>query len=134
MDGFQTHHKKSVERSFKFRDGKIAESETENAEDLKTYLSSLFNNQAKVDFSVVDAILNHVTKHLLGKVPTKSKIKKAISRMASNKAPGKTGLSTNMIKNLPTKALNFYIGIIQEVWKNKDIDFDSWHITTLNLL
>ena len=39
-----------------------------------------------------------------------------------------------MIKNLPPKALNFYIEIIQEFWKNDNIDFDSWHATILNML
>jgi hypothetical protein len=54
--------------------------------------------------------------------------------MANNKAPGKTGLTTNMIKNLPPNAFNFYVEIIQEFWKNDDIDFQSWHVIILNML
>jgi hypothetical protein len=40
----------------------------------------------------------------------------------------------DMTKNLPPKAINFYIEIIQEFWPNDIIDFESWHVTTLNLL
>jgi hypothetical protein len=54
--------------------------------------------------------------------------------MAGNKAPGKSGLTMDMIKCLPPKAMNLYVEIIQEFWKNDDIEFESWRITVLNLL
>ena len=54
--------------------------------------------------------------------------------MAGNKAPGKSGLTMDMIKCLPPKAMSLYVEIIQEFWKKDNIDFDSWYITVLNLL
>jgi hypothetical protein len=43
MDGFQTHHKKIMERNFKSKDGKLAKNNMENAEILKTHFSSLYS-------------------------------------------------------------------------------------------
>jgi len=134
MDGFQTHHRTNVEKMFKSKNGKVAINDLENAEILKDHFTSLFNSQTRVDFSVVDEIPNHISQQVLGKVPSKTEIKKAISKMASNKAPGKSGLTTDMIKCLPPRAMNLYVEFIQEFWKRDDIDFYSWHVTVLNLL
>ena len=41
---------------------------------------------------------------------------------------------TDMIKNLPPEGLAFLTFIIQEFWKNKEVDFESWHITKLSNL
>ncbi len=54
--------------------------------------------------------------------------------MANNKAPGKSGLTTDMIKNLPPKAFYLYVEFIQEFWRDDSTDFDSWHVTILNIL
>jgi len=54
--------------------------------------------------------------------------------MAYDKAPGQSKLTTDMLKNLPPQALNFYIDIIQEFWNNKDFDLSSWHTTILNTI
>jgi hypothetical protein len=89
-------------------------------------------------FRLMDGFQTHhktnISQHILGEVPSKTEIKKAISRMASNKAPGKSGLNMDMIKCLPPKAMSLYVEIIQEFWKKDNIDFDSWYITVLNLL
>jgi hypothetical protein len=54
--------------------------------------------------------------------------------MKNNKAPGGTGLSMDMLKNLPTDALNFLCKSIQEFWTNHNTDFDTCHVTSLNIL
>ena len=53
--------------------------------------------------------------------------------MKSDKAPGTSQLTTDMLKNLPENALNFIVEAIQEFWQH-DTDFASWHITKLNIL
>jgi hypothetical protein len=54
--------------------------------------------------------------------------------MKNNKAPGGTGLSTDMLKNLLTDALDFLCKSIQDFWTNHNNDFDTWHVTSLNIL
>jgi hypothetical protein len=55
--------------------------------------------------------------------------------MACDKAPGhQSGISTEMIKNLPPQAINLYLDFIQEFWPDKDIDFSLWHTAVLNTL
>jgi hypothetical protein len=39
-----------------------------------------------------------------------------------------------MIKNLPPKALDFYVELIQEFWRDDKMDFGLWHVTILNML
>lgn len=44
------------------------------------------------------------------------------------------GLTMDVIKNLPPKAFNEYVKMIQDFWTTPEIDYDSWHITVLNVL
>jgi hypothetical protein len=134
MEGFQTHHRRTKEKNFKFEDGRIAKNNDENAKILKGRFSKLFNSQVGIDMAVLEDIPKHEVQHKLGDVPTKTEIKKAISKMANNKAPGKSGLTTDMIKNLPPKAQDLYVELIQEFWRDDNIDFNSWHVTILNTL
>jgi hypothetical protein len=54
--------------------------------------------------------------------------------MIHDKAPGQLKLTTDMIKSLPLKATEFYIESIQEFWRNKEVDLESWHTTALNTI
>jgi hypothetical protein len=85
-----------------------------------------------VDYTVLENIPKHEIQHHMGDVRSWFEIKKAIQRMANTKAPGKSGLTTDMLKNLPPKGFQLYVDLIQDYWKNQDIDYDTWHITTLS--
>ena len=39
-----------------------------------------------------------------------------------------------MLKSLPSSATDFYVEVIQEFWRNKEVDLDSWHVTLLNTI
>ena len=54
--------------------------------------------------------------------------------MKYNKAPGQSGLTTHMVKNLPAEALNFLVQRIQDFWENLDVDYDTWHVTILSTI
>jgi hypothetical protein len=71
--------------------------------------------------------------HSLGTIPNKKEIRKAITGMKSDKAPGISQLTTDMLKNLLNDALDFIIETIQEFW-NQDTNFTAWHVTKLNIL
>ncbi len=109
-------------------------SSTQLFEALKSHFSSLFNSQVEIDATVLDEKPKHEIQYKLGDISSKAEIKRAASKMANIKAPGKSGLTTNMIKNLPPKALDFYVELIQEFWRDDVIDFDSWHMTIMNIL
>ncbi len=68
----------------------------------------------------------------MGTVPTWTEVKKAVQRMANDKAPGKSGVTTDMLKNLPPTAFQLYVELIQEYWKNQDIDYDRWPMTIVS--
>ena len=54
--------------------------------------------------------------------------------MAFDKAPGQSGLMTDMIKNLPEQARNLYVEVIQNFWQDNNIDFMSWNTTILRMI
>jgi hypothetical protein len=54
--------------------------------------------------------------------------------MKYDKAPGLSGLTTDMIKSLPNEAIQLYTEIINEFWNNEQVDFEAWHITVLNTI
>ena len=53
--------------------------------------------------------------------------------MKSDKAPGASELTTDMLKNLPNDALDFVIEAVQEFWQ-QEMDFKTCHVTKLNIL
>jgi hypothetical protein len=54
--------------------------------------------------------------------------------MAYDKSPGQSGVTTDMIKNLPPRAFNHYVLIIQNFWQNPDTDYNAWHTTLLRVV
>ncbi len=121
-------------RHFKTKTGKEAKGDKENAQILNEHFHSLFNSETEVDNTVLDGLPQYKIAHELDGTPTRSEVLNAIKKMAYDKAPGQSKLTTDMLKNLPPQALNFYIDIIQEFWNNKDFDLSSWHTTILNTI
>jgi hypothetical protein len=92
---------------FKNHRGKIAKDPKENSANLRAHWHSVFNMHAEYDESVIQDIPSYDTIEYFGETPTMKEIKEAISKMKNNKAPGGTGLSMDMLKNLPNNALDF---------------------------
>jgi hypothetical protein len=88
MEGFQTHHRKTIEKNFKFKDDRIAKKSDESTEILKAHFPELFNSQVGIDIAVLEDIPKHEVQQKLGDMLTAAEIKKTISKMANNKAPG----------------------------------------------
>ncbi len=101
-----------------------AKNDADNVKILREHYHNLFNCHAEVDLSVLDNIPKHEVQHHMGNVSTRTEIKKAVWRMANDKAPEKSGLTTHMLKNLPPKAFQLYVNFIQKYWENPDIDYD----------
>ncbi len=79
IEGFQTHHKRTTEKNFKFRDGMIAKDSDKNAKILKAHFSELFDSQVEIDMTVLEDILKHKVQHKLGGMPTAVEVRRAIS-------------------------------------------------------
>jgi hypothetical protein len=134
MEGFSTHHRIYRPTNFKHKNGVEAKSDSENANVLNSHFNSLFNSQVSADPTVLDSLPQHDIKHEYGTLPNANEIKNAIKSMPYDKSPGQSGLSTDMIKNLPPRALNYYVKLIQQFWQDPDIDFSSWHVILLKVL
>jgi hypothetical protein len=80
--------------------------------------------------TVLEELPQYEVKQELGEAPTHAEVISVIKSMAHDKAPGQSKL----IKNLPPSALELYTEIIQEFWKNKRVDLNSWYTTILNTI
>ena len=54
--------------------------------------------------------------------------------MSSKKSPGISRVTTNVLKNLPSKGFNLLTCLIRSYWQDRNCDFESWHINILSLL
>ncbi len=133
MEGFQKHHKVYIPKNFKSVNGINAKCDNYNTKILNSHFHSLFNSEVEVDLTVLEGLLQYDISHELDASPIQDEITRAIKIMANDKDPGESKLMTDMIKNLPPSAINFYIEIIQEFWKNEEVDLNSWHTTILLL-
>ena len=107
MEGFQGHHRNHLPSNFRNKNGVEAKTDTDNAQILNDHFQSLFNSGVQVDPTVLDSLPQHNIAHELGTVPTANEIKKAIAKMSYDKAPGQSGLTTDMVKNLPPRCPEF---------------------------
>jgi hypothetical protein len=134
MEGFQSHHKTYIPKNFKNKSGIEAKNDTDNAKILNTHLYSLFNSKVQVDYSVLENKPQRETASQLDKAPSEKEIRSAINGMAHDKAPGQSGVTTDMIKNLPKQAFDLYVKIMQNFWEDEEIDFSAWHTTILRTI
>ena len=79
-------------------------------------------------------VLNNLPQHEIREAPAAAEFKSAISSMAYEKAPSQSGLTTDMIKNLPPQAFNYHVDLIQKFRSDTETAFDSWRVTILNVL
>ena len=54
--------------------------------------------------------------------------------MKNNKAPGISGITTDMIKTLPEEGFQILMSYIQQFWEDPDYDHEAWHKMRLMLL
>ena len=132
MEGYQKHHRKILPKNFKSKSGIEAKNNADNATILNDHFHSLFNSQVQIDVTVLEHLPHYETIHDLGNPPMFNEVKSAINSMKYNKAPGLSGLTTDMIKSLPHEAFQLYTDIIKKFWTNEQVDFESWHTTVLN--
>ena len=134
MEGYQKHHRNILPKNFKSKAGIEAKNDADNATILNEHFHSLFNSQVQIDITVLDELKQHETIHELGNPPSFNEVKSAINSMKYDKAPGLSGLTTDMMKSLPNKAVQLYTDMINNFWNNEQVDFEAWHITVLNTI
>ena len=126
IEGFQGHHHSFCQKNFKNKKSKVAKNDNENAKTLKDHYREVFNRSVPVDLSVLEGIIQLPSAEEYGAAPSTKEIKIAINGMKNNKAPSLTGLTTNMIKNLPPNGLYLLSNLIKDFWSNANTDFESW--------
>jgi len=133
MEGFQKHHRKANQNLFKNQSRAVAANQKENYQIVESHWNLVFNHHATYDENIFDKIHQCPVQHSLELTPQKDEIRRTIAKMNSDKAPGTSQLTMDMLKKIPKDALDFVTETMQEFWQ-QDTDFSSWHITKLNIL
>ena len=105
-----------------------------NVNILKTHYHKVFNRSATVNLTILDSIKQLPIMENYRTIPNTQEIMSAVQGMKNNKAPGITGVTMDMIKNLPQEGTELLVSLIQEFWSNLEVDFDHWHRTKLSNL
>jgi hypothetical protein len=100
-------------------------------EDNAEYWENTTKKKAEVDLTALDEIHHQQITEYLGNTPSHEEISNAWEYWQNNKAPGASGMATDMIKNLLLKAFLIYSKLKQEFWNKEDTDFTPWHETLL---
>jgi len=84
--------------------------------------------------SILDSMQWHLTAYSHRDPPPDKEFFEAIQGMKINEAPGETGVTADMIKNLPLEALKLIASLICNFWTKQNTNFQSWHTTKLSNL
>jgi hypothetical protein len=101
--GFPKTPQNLIPRNLKSSKGIEATTGADNAEILKDHYQEVLNKHAEVNLSVLEEIIQYPTQEQLGKTPIKTEIRSALRKILNDKAPGDSGVTTNMIKINPQK-------------------------------
>ena len=75
-----------------------------------------FNIESQFDLSVFDSLLPQPISEELAEVPTLVEICRATSRLANNKASGKSDILLEMVKNAGATFFNNLLILLHRVW------------------
>jgi hypothetical protein len=132
--GYQGHHKRKAPKQFQDTEGNTGTSDAHNADIIAEYFTNVYNQEVEVYEDEINKLPQQPFDGNLGTTPTYDEINKTISKMASEKAPGTSGTTTDMLKNLPEDAKRLLAELIQQYWTQPNCDFETWHTNILSLI
>jgi hypothetical protein len=108
-----------------------------NADATQAHFQSVFyRGDNQVDKTVLDDIdplnIDDATFQNTKSPPT-NRVENAIYKMKNDTAPGITGVSADMLQNLPTESVQYIAELIRRNWNNQ-YNCPKWHTTTLTVL
>jgi len=113
IGGFGGHHQTYRLKRISNEQGKVATTDRENADILSNHYSKVFNQNAPYDPTVINKLDQKPQANpMLGIAPNIKEVKAMINKMKNNKAPGITGVTTDLLKNLPEEGFKFLTNII----------------------
>jgi hypothetical protein len=129
VNGFHRHHKDATKKNLTDENGNTATNDCQNANIQAKHYQKVFNRQVPVDLAVIETkIEQRETNNKLGEIPTKNEVIATIRKSKNNKAPGFSGITTDMLKNLPNEGIELLTYLI-ECYLNHGINKTSPHYT-----
>ena len=124
--GMSSHHKAPTVMRFKLPNGKLAATDAENASILGPHFERVYTNHRKVDWAVLDDILQRATMMEIDGEITWEEMTKAITKLANGNSSGLNEVPLDAFKALSEKNLSLLHDFLNAFW-NEEKDFDEWH-------
>ncbi len=107
IKGFQGHYRKSAPKQYKDANGRTKITEADNTDVIQKYYHNIFNQEISIDKNEIEKLPQRDTNEHLGRILSQNKVTTAIKNMASEKAPGRSGVVADMLKNSLPKDTTF---------------------------
>ena len=121
-----SHHKALTVMRFKLTNRNLAVTDAENASILGPHFKRVYTNHWKIDWTLLDDILQRMTMMELDTKITWEELKKAVTELANGKYPGLNEVPPDAFKALSEKNLSFPLDFLNAFW-NEETNFDEWH-------
>ena len=121
-----SHHKSLTVMRFKSPNGNLAVTDAENASIMGPHFKQVYTNDRKIDWTVLDDILQRMTMMELDTKITWEELKKAVTKLANREYPGLNEVPPDSFKALSEQNLSLPIDLLNTFW-NEETVFDKWH-------
>ena len=95
-----SHHKEPTVMRFKLPNGNLAATDTKNASILGPHFERVYTNHRKIEWAVLDDILQRLTMLELDTEINWEELKKAVTKVANGKSPGLNEVPLDAFKAL----------------------------------
>ena len=129
----QGHHKSPDIMRFEKDDGTFTVIDEEIVEILSKHFHTVFNSNVKIDWSVVDELIQRKTYSSMNLPLSKSEFNKAIIKLILHKSPGANGISPNAIKALNDENKSHLFKICYDYFEDNET-IEDWQIECLKIL
>ena len=121
-----SHHKALTVMRFKLPNVNLAVTDAENTSILGPHFKRVYTNHQKIDWTVLDNILQSMTMVKLDTEITWEELNKAVTKLANGKSPGLNKVPPDAFKALSEKNLSPLLDFLK-AFCNEETDFDEWH-------
>jgi hypothetical protein len=129
MDG---HH--TMQQSDMKEDGRLATSDSDNADVMSKHFTKVFNNHRLIDTSVLDELKQRPIIKSLGELPTILGFDTALRKRANGKSPGESEIIPEALKGLYEGHKRIISIFLNEYWTDPTVDYEEWHRNSLYAL
>ena len=120
------HHQTPKIMRMRLPNGELAQTDEENSAVFSPHLQKVHNKHRPIDWEAVNEIRQRTTMSELDNDITMEELRKAISKLSNDKAPGLNGVPPNAFKCMDHKTTIHLFGFIKNYWQGH-AEYQEWN-------